>query len=108
MRDKIKSAIGIFFRGATSSVQGAFGAALTLLSFYLLFGLFSGDASIQNYISHQRALRTADAKTRHLADELETTERHIELIQRHSPDFISEMAAKHLNLGDPEVMMIKK
>ena len=108
MWEKIKSIAGIFVRGATGGALGFLGAAMILVSIYFLAGLFTGTTNVQNYIRNRRALGNTDAKIAELTRRLETENLHIKLLQSHSPDFISEMALKHLNLGDPKMMILKK
>jgi len=108
MWDKIKSALGVFFRGAFQSLSGFAGAAMVLLSLYFCFDLLTGTASLQNFIKNRRDLGRADTAIEIRQKQLDKVNMHIRLIQEHSPDFISEMALRHLNLGDPKVLIIKK
>lgn len=108
MWQKIKSVLLVFVRGAFSSWKGFLGAVMIVASIYLFTGLFTGIASVQNYIKNARALNKADDKIAAIRSELETTNRHIKLLLDHSPDFVSEMAVKYLNLGDPNAKVIKK
>jgi hypothetical protein len=105
---KIKSILGIFLRGMFGSWRGALGAALIALSIYLFIGFFTGTANIRNYIKNMAALRRADAIIEDKQKKLDETNLHIKLLQEYSPDFVSEMALRHLNIGDPELFMIKK
>ena len=107
MLGKIKSVAVVFLRGATGGIRGLSGALLFALSVYFLIGLFTGEASVQGYIRNRRALEGTDARIAALQARLDNTNLHIELLQKHSPDFVSEMALKHLNLGDPGVMIVK-
>jgi cell division protein FtsB len=108
MLDKIKSAARVFFHGMTSSLTGLSGAVLVVLSLYLLAGLFTGVANVQNFIKNWNELGKTDSKIAALQQQLDRTNLHIKLLQQHSPDFVSEMALRHLNLGDPKLMIIKK
>jgi cell division protein FtsB len=104
MWKKIKSLL----RAVFASWQGVLGAAMTLFALYLSAGFFTGTANIQSYFRNRAALDRADAKIAALQTRLDATNHHIDLIWRHSPDFVSEMALRHLNLGDPEIMILKK
>ena len=108
MREKIKSLARIFLRGSIGGWRGLVGLALTIFSVYLLTGLFSGTTNVQNYIRNKRELGQIDARIEAAQTALETRNRHIRLLAEGSPDFVSEMAAKHLNLGNPDVMILKK
>ena len=108
MGEKIKSLALTFVRGATGGLQGFIGAALTIISVCFLAGLFTGTTNIQTYFRNRNALGNTDAKIESLQGQLDAANLHIKLIQSHSPDFISEMALKYLNLGDPKMMILKR
>jgi cell division protein FtsB len=108
MGEKIKSIAGIFLRGLFASWRGMAGAALIVFSLYLFTGFFTGTTNVQNYVRNARELGQIDAKIAAVRAQLDATNSHIRLIQEHSPDFVSEMASKHLNLGDPKIMILKK
>ncbi|MDR1071931.1 MAG: hypothetical protein LBL21_04800 [Rickettsiales bacterium] len=108
MWEKIKSMTGILIRGTLGGWRGALGALMAGLSVYFFVGLFTGVASVQNYFKNRVALGRADEKIAVLRKQLDAENLHIELLQKHSPDFISEMALRHLNLGDPQLMILKK
>ena len=88
--------------------KGLVGILLIIISVYLLIGLLRGTTNIQSYAQNRKFLSGADAHITKLEQELTRTRLHISLIQSHSPDFISELAARHLNIGSPSVFMIKQ
>jgi cell division protein FtsB len=108
MWEKIKSTALIIVRGTFSSWHGLLGMTMICVSLYFSIGLFNGIASIQNYFRNRIALGKADARIEALQNQLDAETLHIKLIQTHSPDFISEMARRHLNLGDPRLLILKK
>ena len=108
MLEKIKSAFAILFDGTFKSWRGFLGMAMILFSLYFLIGLFTGVASIQHYIRNLRNTKTSDTRISAKQKELSMINLHIKLIQEHSPDFVSEMAIKYLNMGDPNSSIIKK
>jgi cell division protein FtsB len=108
MWGKIKSMLGVLLRGTFGGWQGALGALMIGVSLYFSIGLFNGVASIQNYFKNRIALGRADEKIAVLQKQLDAENLHIKLLQEHSPDFISEMALRHLNLGDPKLLILKK
>ena len=108
MLEKIKSIFRVFFKGAIQSFPGFIGAAMVVLSVYFVIGLFTGTANIQNLVRNRIALSKADGKIAAAEEQLDRVNLHIKLLQEHSKDFISEMALKHLNLGDPNLLIIKK
>ena len=108
MLEKIKSVIMFFIRGMTSGWRGLLGAAMLAFSIYLCAGLFTGTTNIQNYIRNRRELGEIDARIEMTRNKLKRTNNHIKLLSEGSPDFTSEMALKHLNLGDPNLMILKK
>ena len=87
--------------------KGFVGILLAAISIYLLIGLFRGTTNVQSFARNRQFLAGADARIVALESELNRTKLHISLIQSHSPDFISELAARHLNLGDPNAFMIR-
>ena len=108
MVQKIKSVIGVLFRGMFGGWRGAAGMAIIAFSLYLFAGFFNGTTNIQNYIRNKRELATVDTRIAMVQNRLDAANRHIKLLQEHSPDFVSEMANKHLNLGDPSVRILRK
>jgi len=108
MVGKIKSVIGVFFRGAFGGWRGLVGLAIIAFSIYLVTGLFSGTTNIQNYIRNKRELATVDSRIEATRERLEATNQRIRLLQGHSPDFVAELAARHLNLGDPAVRILRR
>lgn len=108
MFEKIKSCIGIFLRGSVSGWRGIVGAALIIFSFYLCLGFFTGVTNIPNYIRNKNQLGKIDARIESTRAKLNRTNLHIQLLKEQSPDFVSEMALKHLNLGDTNLLIIKK
>jgi cell division protein FtsB len=108
MWDKIKSAFTVFFTGMFSSMRGFLGAAMVAVSVYFFVGLFTGVASIQNYIKNLNSMHTSTSRIEAEQQKLDTINHHIKLLQEHSPDFVSEMALRHLNMGDPKSLIIKK
>ena len=108
MLGKIKSIIKRVIAATFVSRQGFVGAFLTALAIYFCVGLVTGTANIQNYFRNRATLAQTDAKIADLGRQLEVENRNIKLLQSHSPDFVSEMALRHLNMGDPKIMMIKK
>jgi len=108
MWEKIKSVILFFVRGSVQGWRGPLGAAMIIFSVYLCFGFFTGVTNIQNYIRNLRELERIDARTEMTRKRLEATNRHLKLLSEHSPDFVSEMALRHLNMGDPAMMIIRK
>lgn len=108
MFGKIKSIAGVFARGCAGGWRGLAGAALLVFSAYLFVGFFTGVANIKNYIANRYELGTADARLYAAKNRLDRTSRHIRLLSEQSKDFVSEMALRHLNMGDPEMRIIKK
>jgi len=87
--------------------KGLIGILLMVVSVYLLVGLFRGTTNLQSYVRNRQFLADADARIGALESELARTKLHINLIQSHSPDFISELASRQLNLGSPNVFLIR-
>lgn len=108
MWEKIKSAFMVLLRGMFMSKQGFAGAVMVFISMYFLVEMFTGVASVQNYVKNRRSLNAADSKIEGKTDDLALLNLHIKLLQDVSPDFVAEMAAKYLNLGDPKTLLIKK
>ena len=88
-------------------LSGIAGILMIILSLYFLTGLFRGTTNVQTYFANRRSLAEMNDRIATLELQLERVNLHIRLMQEQSPDFISEMAARHLNLADPNAVMIR-
>jgi Fe-S cluster assembly iron-binding protein IscA len=66
-----------------------------------------GDISIQKIIGDKFKLQREEIQLTEEREKLRLMERHINLLQNRSPDYVEELAQKHLNIGNPNVRVLK-
>ena len=107
MKEKIKKFFGFIRRAWSGGFRGKFGVITTVFAAFAFIRIFWGDVNVQNFIINIWRL---DAEQEQLATEtkkLETINRHIELLQGYSADYVEELGLKYLNIGDPDVKILK-
>jgi cell division protein FtsB len=107
MKDKIKNFFGFIGRAWSGGIRGKIGILCSLFAAFMFFRIFFGDVSAQRFVMNIWRL---NAEQQQLAKEkarLKTLEKHITLIQNYSPDYIEELGLKYLNIGDPDVRILK-
>ncbi len=74
---------------------------------FMFVRIFWGEVNVQKFVVNIWRL---DAEQEHLARETEKLnllQRHIELLQAYSPDYVEELGLKYLNIGDAKVKILK-
>lgn len=107
MKEKIKNLFGFLGRAWVSGARGKMGIAFTVFAIFMLGRLFVGEVTVQKSFMNIWHL---SAEREQLSDEkekLRTLNRHIELLQNYSPDYVEELGLKYLNIGDPRVKILK-
>ena len=107
MKEKIKELLSFTGSAWRGSMRGKIGLVLALFAIFVFIRMFVGETSVQGFVmnywrqaAEQKQLTAEQAK-------LAEVSRNVHLIQNHSPDYIEELAQKHLNLGDPRVRILK-
>ena len=107
MRDKIKNLFGFIGCAWRGGIRGKVGVLLTIFAGFMFFHLLFGEVNIARFVANIWHL---DAEQTELANErlrLETMNRHIELLQNYSPDYVEELGLKYLNIGDAKFKILK-
>lgn len=107
MKEKIKNLFGFLGRAWSGGGRGKLGIVLSLFAIFMLFGLFWGDVSIQRFTVNIWHLNNAQEQLAAEQSTLDELNRHIELLQNYSPDYVEELGLKYLNIGDPQVKILK-
>ena len=107
MKEKIKNFFGFLGRAWRGGIHGKFGILLGIFAFGMFIRMFIGDVSIQKLIVNTWHLHTEQEQLAAERAELRTLQRHIELLQGYSADYVEEMGLKKLNMGDAEYRILK-
>ena len=107
MKEKIKNLFGFIGRAWGASWRGKAGVLATAFALFMFVRIFWGAVNVQNFViniwrlgNEQTQLATEQAK-------LDTLNRHIDLLQSYSPDYVEELGLKYLNIGDAKFKILK-
>lgn len=107
MKTKIKNFFGFLWRAWTGGTRGKIGILFTIFAAFMFVRIFWGQVNVQTFIINIWRL---DAEQQTLAaeqDKLDAINRHIQLLQGYSPDYVEELGLKYLNLGDSKSKILK-
>ena len=107
MKGKIKNLFSFLRQAWSGGPRGKLGIFFALFAVFMFIGMFWGDVSLQRFglnIWHPRQDIEQLAAERATLDE---TNRHIQLLQNYSPDYVEELGLKYLNIGDPHDKILK-
>ncbi|MDR1696648.1 MAG: hypothetical protein LBR41_00275 [Rickettsiales bacterium] len=107
MKEKIKNLLAFVGRAWRAGPRGKIGIALAIFAMFIIIRMFVGNASIPGIIMNSIHLRNETAVLSLEKQKLGDAQMHIQLIQQRSPDYISELAQKYLNIGDPRLKILK-
>ena len=107
MKEKIKNLFGFLGRAWSGGARGKLGLVLTLFAVYMLLEMFWGDVNIQRFAMNIWNLNNAQEQLAAEQSTLDDLNKHIELLQNYSPDYVEELGLKYLNIGDPQVKILK-
>jgi cell division protein FtsB len=107
MKEKIKSLLLFAGEAWRGSMRGKIGLLMVLFALFAFGRMFVGTTSVQGFV--QGTFRLASERRQLTAEQarLAAVDEHIRLIQTRSPDFIEELAQKHLNMGDPNLRILR-
>ncbi|MBR2011961.1 MAG: hypothetical protein IKA08_01700 [Alphaproteobacteria bacterium] len=107
MKGKIKNLFSFIGRAWSGGIRGKFGVMALIFALFMFLRMFWGDVNVQNFViniwrlnGEQETLATERAK-------LDALNRHIDLLKSYSPDYVSEMGLKYLNIGDEKYKILK-
>ncbi len=107
MKGKIKKLFTFIKRAWCGGIYGKCGLGLALFAGFMFIGLFWGDVNIQRFGMNIWRIHNAHVQLDTERSALDTLQHHIELLQNYSPDYVSELGLKYLNIGDPGVKILK-
>lgn len=87
--------------------RGKLGVIAVVIAFFWTIGFFTGKNTIVGAIANIWRLNTAAEQLVTEQNKLNKLQHHIELTQRHSPDYIEELGLKRLNMGDAKTKILK-
>lgn len=107
MKKKIKNLFTFLGESWASGGRGKIGVMALFIAMFMILRLFFGTVSIQSFVMN--IFHSAREEKQLIREEknLETLRNNIKLIQNYSPDYVSEMGLKHLNIGDPNTFILK-
>ncbi|MCL2538019.1 MAG: hypothetical protein FWF34_02585 [Alphaproteobacteria bacterium] len=107
MKEKIKNLFEFVGRAWRGGTRGKIGLALAVFSIFVIARMFVGTVSVQALVMNGFKLKKEQQQLATEQAKLDDMNMHIRLVTEHSPDYIEELAAKRLNLGDPKVRILR-
>lgn len=107
MQEKIKNLFGFIGRAWTGGVRGKFGILFAVFAAFMFVRIFWGEVNVQKFIINIWRLNTEQQELAIQTEKLNSLRRHIELLQGYSADYVEELGLKYLNIGDPQVRILK-
>lgn len=107
MKEKIKNLFKFLGSAWSGGIRGKLGIALSLFAGFMFIGMFWGDVSVQRFGYNIWQLNRDGEQLASEQQTLNELHRHIKLLQNYSPDYVQELGLKYLNIGDPQVKILK-
>lgn len=107
MKEKIKNFFGFIGRAWSGGWHGKFGVLATIFAAFAFIRIFWGDVNVQNFIINIWRLNDEQEQLIMEQNKLDAINRHIELLQGYSADYVEELGLKYLNIGDPDTKILK-
>ena len=107
MKEKIKNFFNFMRRAWSDGIYGKFGILLLIFAVFMFIRMFWGEVNVQRFIINIWRLNGEQEQLAAEQAELKAIKRHIELIQGYSYDYVEELGLKYLNIGDPNVQILK-
>ncbi len=107
MKEKIKNLFSFIGHAWTGSFRGKIGVLLSIFAAFMFIRIFWGEVNIQNFIMNIWRLNAEQEQLIAEQTKLNTLNRHIELLQGYSSDYVEELGLKYLNIGDPKAKILK-
>ena len=107
MKEKIKNLFAFLSRAWSGGARGKLGIGLSLFAGFMLIGMFWGDVSIQRFSINIWRLNQAQNQLIAEQETLDKLNRHIEVLQNYSPDYVEELGLQYLNIGNPRAKILK-
>ncbi len=107
MKDKIKSLFTFIKDAWTGGIRGKIGFLLLIFAIFMFIRIFWGEVNVQTFIMNIWRLNASQEQLIQEQEKLQTLYRHIELLQSYSFDYVEELGLKYLNIGDPDIKVLK-
>lgn len=107
MKEKIKNLFAFLGRAWSGGIRGKFGIIACLFALFMFLRIFWGDVNVQNFVVNIWRLNGEQETLEIERDRLNTLIRHIDLLKSYSPDYVSEIGLKYLNIGDAKYKILK-
>ena len=107
MKEKIKNFFGFIGRAWRGGWRGKVGILCALFALFMFVRIFWGDVCVQKFVMNIWQLNAEQAQLAAETKKLNTLNQHIELIQGYSADYVQELGLKYLNIGDPDIRILK-
>ncbi len=107
MKEKIKNFFGFIGRAWDASWRGKIGVLMVAFALFMFVRIFWGTVNVQRFIVNIWRLDVEQTELATQREKLDAINRHIELLQSASPDYVQELGLKYLNIGDPKFKILK-
>lgn len=107
MKEKIKNFFGFVGRAWSGGIRGKTGIVFALFALFMFVRIFWGEVNVQKFIVNIWRLNDDRQELALQTANLQSLQRHIDLLQGYSPDYVEELGLKYLNIGDPKVKILK-
>ena len=107
MKKKIKNLFSFIGRAWSGGIRGKFGVLACLFALFMFLRIFWGDVNVQGFVLNIWRLNKEQTTLDAERAKLDTLKRHIELLESYSPDYVSEIGLKYLNIGDSKYKILK-
>lgn len=107
MKEKIKNFFGFIGRAWVGGIRGKAGILFTLFAAFMFVRIFWGEVNVQKFVMNIWRLNEEQQQLATEREKLDTLQRHINLLQSYSPDYIEELGLKYLNVGDAKTKILK-
>ncbi len=107
MKEKIKNLFSFLGRAWSGGIRGKGGILLTIIALIMFIRMFIGTVSIPRFALNVWELNKVHAQLQSETKTLSVIQHHIKLLQNYSPDYIDELGLQYLNIGDPQVKILK-
>lgn len=107
MKEKIKNFFGFIGRAWSGSFRGKIGILLCVFAAFMFVRIFWGEVNLQNFVINIWRLNAEQEQLMAEQEKLNTINKHIELLQGYSADYVEELGLKYLNVGDPKIRILK-
>lgn len=107
MKEKIKNFFGFISAAWAGGIRGKIGILFAVFAAFMFVRIFWGEVNVQTFVINIWRLNTEQQQLAMEQDKLQSLQRHIELLQGYSADYVEELGLKYLNIGDPKIKILK-